>query len=142
VKPTRSANRTLTIFSSAARLLSAGLGTDGADAADEGGTDGGGAADVGAGSAAPAAIADPHSPQKRTLVGFGAPQLAHTSASLSPHSPQNFRSAAFSLPQLEQSMSPHRAVRLTRTSVAATPPDSRPVAARRARLMPSLAPHA
>jgi acyl-CoA thioesterase FadM len=89
VKPTRSANRTLTWRSS-----------------DVGAAEGALAARGGSGDAAtgvespPRAV--PHSPQKRTVDGFGAPHAGHEAARRPPHWPQNFRFASFSVPQFAQ----------------------------------------
>jgi hypothetical protein len=63
-----------------------------------------GVAAVGDGACAPAASAEPHSPQNFVPGGFAAPHVAQATASNVPHSPQNLRFGSFSLPQLEQTV--------------------------------------
>ena len=75
VKPTRSANRTVTTLRSAT----------GPFPPDETG-------------AAVEVRAAPHSPQNLTPGGFAVPHAAHLIASAFPHSPQNFRPASFADP--------------------------------------------
>src|SRR5579872_1214989 len=95
VKPTRSANRTVTRRRWA---------TGGAGPAD---VETGGAAAAGllrAAGAEPAASAKPHAPQNFIPSGVGAPQFGQDAARAAPHSPQNLKPAGFSLPQLAQRM--------------------------------------
>ncbi len=75
VKPTRSANSTLT-----SRRSACGEGS---------------APDAGTGVVSTA----PHSPQNFAPAVFGVPQAAHGRANDAPHSPQNLRPASFSSPQ-------------------------------------------
>src|SRR6185503_1084380 len=101
VKPTRSANRTLTRRRSATGLDPSGLDGDGLTPT------GGSVADArAAGDAArtPACSGVAHSEQNLAVGGLTVPQVGQAEANPDPHSVQNFAPGRFSVPQTGQFM--------------------------------------
>src|SRR6185437_1844036 len=121
VKPTRSANRTVTTRRSATRAGAAAAGTVAADPDDVDDE-----ADVAGPRAVPTGA--PQSAQKRASGSSGLPQLAHTRPRRIPHWMQNFAPGLFCAPQLEQTI---------RSQPPCAPTVAQPAAPRSRRCVPA-----